>query len=340
MVETEASESIDDRPRAQQVFDGEPHRGVAGSVVRRRRQLPRRDDGDARARPPLHLRSEHRFGDGLRVAQTADEDDRALFMRVVGDGGAVHRRVRRPPRRRHDVGEPNRLCRGDPVGHTRREAQHVDDDHDIGCREAIETAIRTPEGTTIWYLRVIHHIAQKADVWTFDIQGEEWGEVDFPEDVKRADALVRGWDEARGTFVQHPGTTEVDAALLLIPAVGFLPGDDSRVLGTIRAVEEDLLRDGLVLRYRTQSGVDGIAGGEHPFLACAFWLVGAYALAGRVDEARALFDDLAGLVNDVGLLSEEYDGAHGRMVGNFPQAFSHLALVGAALLLPREAPPV
>ena len=158
-------------------------------------------------------------------------------------------------------------------------------------------------------------------------------------DEVRATVLADCWDDARGTFVQHPGTTEVDAALLLIPAVGFLPGDDPRVLGTIRAVEEDLLRDGLVLRYRTQSGVDGIAGGEHPFVACAFWLVGAYALAGRVDDARAMFDSLAGLVNDVGLLSEEYDGAHGRMAGNFPQAFSHLALVGAALLLPREAPP-
>ncbi len=156
-------------------------------------------------------------------------------------------------------------------------------------------------------------------------------------DAVRAAVLADCWDEGRGTFVQHPGTTEVDASLLLIPAVGFLPGDDPRVLGTIRAVEEDLLRDGLVLRYRTQSGVDGLTGGEHPFVACAFWLVGAYALAGRVDDARELFDRLAGLVNDVGLLSEEYDGERGRMVGNFPQAFSHLALVGAALLLPRDS---
>jgi GH15 family glucan-1,4-alpha-glucosidase len=157
----------------------------------------------------------------------------------------------------------------------------------------------------------------------------------------RSFVLAECWDDDRGTFVQHPGTREVDASLLLVPAVGFLPGDDPRVLGTIRAVEEDLLRDGLVLRYRTQSGVDGLSGDEHPFLACSFWLVTAYALAGRPDEARSLFDRLAGLVNDVGLLSEEYDSsAHdgrGRMVGNFPQAFSHLALVGAALLLPRDA---
>jgi GH15 family glucan-1,4-alpha-glucosidase len=151
--------------------------------------------------------------------------------------------------------------------------------------------------------------------------------------------LTDCWDHERGTFVQHPGTTEVDAALLLIPAVGFLPADDPRVAGTIRAVEEDLLRDGLVLRYRTQSGVDGLAGDEHPFLACAFWLVGAYALTGRLEEASALFDRLAGLANDVGLLSEELDPrapeGRGRMVGNFPQAFSHLALIRAALSLHR-----
>jgi GH15 family glucan-1,4-alpha-glucosidase len=122
-------------------------------------------------------------------------------------------------------------------------------------------------------------------------------------DEIHAAVLADCWDDERGTFVQHPGTTEVDAALLLIPAVGFLPADDPRVAGTIRAVEEDLLRDGLVLRYRTQSGVDGLAGDEHPFLACAFWLVGAYALTGRLEEASALFDRLAGLANDVGLLS-------------------------------------
>jgi GH15 family glucan-1,4-alpha-glucosidase len=155
-------------------------------------------------------------------------------------------------------------------------------------------------------------------------------------DAIRAEVLADCWDDERGTFVQHPGTREVDASLLLLAAVDFLPGDDARVLGTIRAVEEDLLRDGLVLRYRTQSGVDGLQGDEHPFLACAFWLVDAYVLAGRTDDARALFDRLAGLVNDVGLLSEEYDAEHGRMVGNFPQAFSHLALVRAALSLPRD----
>jgi GH15 family glucan-1,4-alpha-glucosidase len=149
-------------------------------------------------------------------------------------------------------------------------------------------------------------------------------------DRVHAEVLERGYDEKRGTFVQHYETTEVDAALLVLPGIGFIAGDDPRMLGTIAAVEKDLIRDGLVLRYRTESGIDGLTGDEHPFLACSFWLVSAYARAGRVDDARALFDRLCGLTNDVGLLSEEYDAARGLMVGNFPQAFSHLALVRAA----------
>jgi GH15 family glucan-1,4-alpha-glucosidase len=158
----------------------------------------------------------------------------------------------------------------------------------------------------------------------------------------RAEVLEKGVDHERGTFTQHYDTTEVDASLLTVPLVGFLPGDDPLVLGTIRAVEEDLMRDGLLLRYRTQSGVDGLSGDEHPFLACSFWLVSALAAAGRLDDAHALMDRLCGLANDVGLLSEEfdpsYDGGRGRMVGNFPQAFSHLTLVQAALAL-RAADP-
>ncbi|MGI8700513.1 MAG: glycoside hydrolase family 15 protein [Nocardioidaceae bacterium] len=147
----------------------------------------------------------------------------------------------------------------------------------------------------------------------------------------RDEVLSNGYDEKRGTFVQHYDTTEVDAALLLLPVVGFLPGDDPRVLGTITAVEQDLMRDGLLLRYRTEAGTDGLPGSEHPFLACSFWLVSAYALAGRLSDADLLMDRLVSLVNDVGLLSEEYDAANGAMVGNFPQAFSHLALVEAAI---------
>ena len=152
-------------------------------------------------------------------------------------------------------------------------------------------------------------------------------------DRVRAEILEKGFDEKRGTFTQHYDTDEVDASLLLIPIVGFLPPDDPRVVGTIRAIEEDLLQDGLLRRYRTTSGVDGLPGTEHPFLACSWWLVTAYALCGRLDDADALMDRLVGLLNDVGLVSEEYDPEAGRMVGNFPQAFSHLALVDAAFAL-------
>ncbi len=152
-------------------------------------------------------------------------------------------------------------------------------------------------------------------------------------DAVRDQIIERGYDASRGTFVQHYDTVDVDASLLLIPLVGFLPGDDPRVLGTIKAVQEDLMYDGLVLRYRTETGVDGIDGDEYPFLACSFWLVSALAHAGRVDDGHDLMKRLLDLTNDVGLLSEEYDPVHGRMVGNFPQAFSHLALAGAATAL-------
>jgi GH15 family glucan-1,4-alpha-glucosidase len=147
--------------------------------------------------------------------------------------------------------------------------------------------------------------------------------------------MEHGYDQARQTFTQHYETDEVDASLLVLPVVRFIAGDDPKMLGTIEAVEKDLLRDGLLLRYRTESGVDGLDGEEHPFLACSFWLVSAYALAGRVDDANALMDRLMTLPNDVGLLSEEYDVTTARMVGNFPQAFSHLALVTAAMNLRR-----
>ena len=149
----------------------------------------------------------------------------------------------------------------------------------------------------------------------------------------RAEIMEHGFDAERNTFVQHYDTHEVDASLLVLPHVGFLAGDDPMMLGTIAAVEQDLMRHGLLLRYRTDSGVDGLAGDEHPFLACSFWLVSAYALAGRTQDATELMERLLALTNDVGLLSEEYDPVESRMVGNFPQAFSHLTLVGAAIHL-------
>jgi GH15 family glucan-1,4-alpha-glucosidase len=145
-----------------------------------------------------------------------------------------------------------------------------------------------------------------------------------------AEVMSRGYSEEKGCFTQHYDTTEVDASLLLLPSVGFIAADDPRFVGTVRAVEEELLRDGLVLRYRTDAGLDGLPGDEHPFLACSFWLVSAYAMTGRLKEGHALMGRLVALANDVGLLSEEYDPVKDRMVGNFPQAFSHLAMIGAA----------
>ena len=157
---------------------------------------------------------------------------------------------------------------------------------------------------------------------------EKWG--DLREQV-RDEILAKGFNAERNTFTQHYDTDEVDASLLLIPICGFLPPDDPKVLGTIDAIVTDLMHDGLLLRYRTDTGVDGLPGSEHPFLACSFWLVSAYAGAGRRDEAHALMKRLVSLSNDLGLMSEEYDPVHERMMGNFPQAFSHLALIGAAL---------
>lgn len=149
-------------------------------------------------------------------------------------------------------------------------------------------------------------------------------------DRLRAEIDERGVDPERGHFVQHYDTAEVDASLLVLPQVGYCRADDPRMLRTVARMEETLLRDGLLMRYRTGSGVDGLPGDEHPFLACSFWLVEQYAAAGRHDEAEALMQRLVGLSNDLGLLSEEYDTGVGRHAGNTPQALSHLTLVRAA----------
>ncbi len=146
-----------------------------------------------------------------------------------------------------------------------------------------------------------------------------------------------GYDAALGSFTQSFGSPALDASLLLIPVVGFLPHGDPRVQGTVRAVERDLLVDGFVLRYRTEGGDDGLPVGEGAFLACSFWLATAWHMQGRQDDARTLFERLLALRNDVGLLSEEYDPRAGRFTGNFPQAFSHVALITTALTLAGEA---
>jgi GH15 family glucan-1,4-alpha-glucosidase len=152
-------------------------------------------------------------------------------------------------------------------------------------------------------------------------------------DAIHAEICDRGFDSARNTFVQSYESKHLDASLLLIPQVGFLPPDDPRVLGTIAAIERELIVDGLVLRYSTQSGVDALPAGEGAFLPCSFWLADCYALTGRRAQAEALFERLLSLRNDVGLLAEEYEPRTGRMLGNFPQALTHMAIVNSARLL-------
>jgi len=154
-----------------------------------------------------------------------------------------------------------------------------------------------------------------------------------------ADVCAKGYDADRNTFTQSYGSRALDAALLLLPQVGFLPPQDERVRGTLRAVRRELGANGLVRRYDTGDTDDGIRGDEGAFLACTFWLADALVLDGQVDEGRALFEQLLGLRNDVGLLAEEYDVVGRRQLGNFPQAYSHLALVNSALNLTQVPAP-
>jgi GH15 family glucan-1,4-alpha-glucosidase len=145
-----------------------------------------------------------------------------------------------------------------------------------------------------------------------------------------AEVCERGFDVKLNSFVQYYGAPYLDASLLRISMVGFLPSSDARVQGTVAAIERSLLRDGLVMRYQTETGTDGLPPGEGAFLPCSFWLVDNYVLLQRMDEARALFGRLLSLCNDVGLLAEEYDPVARRQLGNFPQAFSHLSLINSA----------
>ncbi|MET9437673.1 glycoside hydrolase family 15 protein [Streptomyces sp. NPDC006551] len=163
---------------------------------------------------------------------------------------------------------------------------------------------------------------------------ERWREL--RDDIHR-DVCEKGYDPERNTFTQSYGSKELDASLLLIPQMGFLPPDDKRVIGTIEAIQRELsTEDGFVLRYPTageEAGVDGLEGDEGAFLACSFWLADDLAMIGRVDEARKLFEKLLSLRNDLGLLAEEWDPRLQRQVGNFPQAFSHVPLIDTALRL-------
>ncbi len=163
---------------------------------------------------------------------------------------------------------------------------------------------------------------------------EKWREL--RDDIHR-DVCEKGYDKGRNTFTQSYGSKELDASLLLIPQMGFLPPDDKRVIGTIEAIQRELSTpDGFILRYPTageDAGVDGLEGDEGAFLACSFWLADDLAMIGRVDEARKLFEKLLALRNDLGLLAEEWDPRLRRQVGNFPQAFSHVPLIDTALRL-------
>jgi GH15 family glucan-1,4-alpha-glucosidase len=171
----------------------------------------------------------------------------------------------------------------------------------------------------------------------FDLEGPvaAWRDI---RDTIHAQVCDQGFSKTRNSFVQFYGSQEVDASLLLLALVGFLPADDPRVAGTVAAIEHDLLHNGFVLRYRT-TGTDGLPGNEGAFLACSFWLADNFVLLGRTADARKLFESLVALCNDVGLLAEEYDPVARRQVGNFPQAFSHIALINTALNLARVTPP-
>jgi len=194
---------------------------------------------------------------------------------------------------------------------------------------------------SLWEIRgpLRHFTHSRAMIWAafdcavrgvrdFGLDGpvERWERL---RDEVRDEIEREGFDQERGTYTQYYGGTEVDAALLHLAQIGYVEHDDPRMLGTVAAIERDLMRDGLLMRYRTEHGVDGLPAGEHPFLACSFWLVEQYALSGRLDDATALMGRLLSMGNDVGLFSEEYDTVHGRQAGNTPQALTHLALVRA-----------
>lgn len=167
-----------------------------------------------------------------------------------------------------------------------------------------------------------------AEEHRFDGPAERWRGL---RDRLRAEILEHGFNKKLNSFTQTYENTEVDASLLQLPHTGFVAYDDPRMLGTVALIEQDLRGvHGLVNRYRTAAGLDGLAGDEYPFLICTFWLVEQYARSGRVDDAEELLEQLTGYANDLGLYAEEYDPTSGRLAGNFPQAFSHLGFIRAA----------
>jgi GH15 family glucan-1,4-alpha-glucosidase len=214
--------------------------------------------------------------------------------------------------------------------------------------KTLETRWQEPD-EGIWEVRGprLHFTHSKVMAWVaFDraIKDAEAGGLEGPierwrelRDAIHAQVCERGFDPRSNSFTQAYESTHLDASLLLIPQVGFLPPDDARVLGTIAAIERHLVAEGLVLRYSTETDVDALPAGEGAFLPCSFWLADCYVLTGRRAEAEALFTRLVGLSNDVGLLAEEYDPRAKRMLGNFPQALTHMALINTARLLSMPA---
>ncbi len=207
----------------------------------------------------------------------------------------------------------------------------------------------------IWEIRSAprHFTHSKVMAWvSFDRNAGVLAHSENPEDRERgrhyravadeihADVCANGYDAALGSFVQTYGGQEMDASLLQIALTGFLPVDDPRVTGTVTRIEQSLMKDGLLLRYDSERSTDGVSGSEGTFLVCSFWLADVYVLQGRDDEAQLLFERLCGLCNDVGLLAEQYDPQQNRMLGNFPQAFSHIGIINTALNLHRVVCPV
>jgi GH15 family glucan-1,4-alpha-glucosidase len=207
----------------------------------------------------------------------------------------------------------------------------------------------------IWEIRSQprHFTHSKVMAWvSFDRNAGVLAQSDHPQDRERglhyrmiadeihADVCSNGFDAELGSFVQTYGGKELDASLLQIALTGFLPVDDPRVSGTVAQIERSLMQDGLLLRYDSERSTDGVSGSEGTFLVCSFWLADVYVLQGRDQEASDLFDRLCGLCNDVGLLAEQYDPRAGRMLGNFPQAFSHIGIINTALNLHRVVCPV
>jgi GH15 family glucan-1,4-alpha-glucosidase len=224
-------------------------------------------------------------------------------------------------------------------------------DAQIQFLEHLKNIWRSPD-QGIWEMRgpARHFTYSKVMAWvafdrtiksaeSFGLEGpvDEWREQ---RDAICEEVLARGYDRKLGTFVQAYDSQQLDANLLQLPCVGFLPVTDPRIERTIAAIEQRLIRDGFVMRYSTEEVEDALPPGEGAFLACSFWLVDVYMLQERYDEAESLFARLVGLCNDLGLLSEEYDPAAKRLVGNFPQAFSHLALVNSAYNLTAQRKPV